>query len=45
MAQIKNIEHLTLGEMISNFDLYSGLPDGLAQLPIPEYIKIGKKNL
>ena len=43
MARIINIEDLTLKEMINNFLLYSGLPDGLTQLPLPEYIKIGKK--
>ena len=43
MVRIINIEDLTLKEMINNFLLYSGLPDGLTQLPLPEYIKIGKK--
>lgn len=45
MAHLKNIDQLTLKEMINNFDLYFGLPDGLSQLPLPEYIKIGKKKL
>jgi hypothetical protein len=45
MARIKEIESLTLGEMISNFTFYSGLPDGLTQLPLPEYIRIGKRKL
>jgi len=45
MARIVDIEKLTLKEMISNFLLYSGLPDGLAQLPLPESIKIKGKKL
>jgi hypothetical protein len=45
MARIKDIEALTLKEMIDNVTLYSGLPEGLAQLPLPEYIRIGRKRL
>ena len=40
---MKPIEKLTLKEMMFNFELYAGLPDGLIKLPVPEYIKIGKK--
>lgn len=42
---MKNINRLTLLEMINNFHLYTGLPDGLSQLPLPEYIKIKRKRL
>jgi len=45
MAHETGIEKLTLKEMINNFSLYSGLPDGLAQLPLPEYLKINGKKL
>jgi hypothetical protein len=45
MAHTISIEKLTLREMINNFSLYFGLPDGLSQLPMPEFIKIGKKKL
>ena len=41
MPKIKSIEKLTLKEMMFNFELYEGLPEGLGQLPCPEYIKIG----
>ena len=30
--------------MIVNFPLYSGLPDGLSELPLPDYIKIKGKR-
>lgn len=43
MARIKSIDKLTLQEMMLNFDLYIGLPDGLIQLPVPDYIKIKGK--
>ena len=39
------IDKLTLKEMINNCDLYSGLSDGLSQLPLPDYLKIGKKKI
>jgi hypothetical protein len=42
MARIKSIDKLTLKEMMLHFDLYAGLPDGLAQLPCPEKIRISK---
>ncbi len=42
MARIIDIDKLSLKEMIENFHLYLGLPDGLALLPLPEKIKIGK---
>jgi len=42
MAHIKSIDKLTLKEMMLNFELYLGLPDGLAQLPCPEKIQIRK---
>jgi hypothetical protein len=45
MAHMKSIERLTLLEMINNFQFYIGLPDGLSQLPLPEYLKIKRKKL
>jgi hypothetical protein len=44
MERIIPIEKLTLREMINNFHLYNALPDGLSQLPVPETIKIRKKE-
>ena len=44
MKRIKEISKLTLMEMILNFENYSALPDDLAQLPLPENIKIGRKR-
>jgi len=31
--------------MMNNFHLYSGLPDGLVQLPVPDKLKMGRKKL
>jgi len=45
MKNLKNIEKLTLKEMIYNFELYSGLPDSLILLPVPGYFKLGSKRL
>ena len=45
MAHMKSIDKLTLLEMINNFQFYIGLPDGLSQLPLPQYIKIKRKKL
>jgi hypothetical protein len=42
---MKSIEKLTLLEMINNFQFYIGLPDGLSQLPLPQYLKIKRKKL
>jgi hypothetical protein len=44
MARIKELEKLKLKEIMFNFDLYKGLPDGLIQLPIPEKIRIKDKD-
>jgi hypothetical protein len=44
MARMKSIDKLTLKEMIFQFHLYSGLPEGLLQLPVPEYITIKNKK-
>jgi len=44
MAYLKNIDHLTLKDMIENVQLYAGLPDGLIQLPVPDSIKINRKT-
>jgi len=35
MARIKNIEYLTLEDMANDLEAYSGLADGLIQLPCP----------
>jgi hypothetical protein len=43
--KLKGIDELTLRDMLDNLDLYSGLSDGLIQLPIPDYIEIKKKKL
>lgn len=43
MAHVKNIDSLTLRDMVEHIQLYSGLPDGLIQLPLPDRIKIGSK--
>lgn len=44
MALIE-LNKLTFGEMIRNVDQYIGLPSGLIQLPLPQYLKIGRKRL
>ena len=31
--------------MMNDFHLYSGLPDGLVQLPVPDKLKMGRKRL
>ena len=31
--------------MMNDFHLYSGLPDGLIQLPVPDKLKMGRKKL
>jgi len=43
MARIKEPEEITLNEMILNYELYSGLPEGLVQMPIPDKINIKDK--
>jgi hypothetical protein len=42
---MKSLDKLTLKEMMNNFHLYFGLPDGLVQLPVPDKLKIGRKQL
>lgn len=42
MANIKRIEKLTLFDMIKYPELYSGLADGLIDLPLPDKLKIKK---
>jgi hypothetical protein len=44
MAHPKSIDKLTLRDMMLNLDIYSGLSDGLSQLPLPENIRIGRKK-
>lgn len=46
MARVKDklISQITLLDMLSDFKSYSGLPEGLIQLPIVEYVKIGKRE-
>lgn len=38
MASLKSIEKVTLKDMINHIELYSGLPEGLKELPLPEKI-------
>jgi hypothetical protein len=45
MARMKSIDKLSLREMMLNFELYIGLPDGLTQLPVPDSIKICREEL
>jgi hypothetical protein len=40
-----NFDKLTLKEMMNNFHLYYGLPDGLVQLPVPDKLKMGRRKL
>ena len=40
MARIKDIQRLTLRDMMFNFDTYQGLPDGLKEMPVVN-VKIG----
>jgi hypothetical protein len=42
---MKSIDKLSLKEMMLNFELYVGLPDGLMQLPVPDSIKICRKEI
>ena len=44
MAHPKSIDKLTLRDMMLNLDIYSGLSDGLSQLPLSENIRIGRKK-
>jgi hypothetical protein len=44
MAYSKSIDRITLREMMLHFEKYTGLPDGLIQLPVPDYIEIKKKK-
>jgi len=39
-----HIDKLTLKDMMFNTLLYSGLPEGLVQLPVPDQIRIKDKN-
>jgi len=40
MKRIKGIDYLTLKDIAKDYDIYSGLPDGLIQLPCPDKITI-----
>ena len=42
---MRPIEKLTLKDMIEKVDLYVGLTSGLREMPLPQYIKIGRKEL
>jgi len=44
LAKVVPIEKLTFKEMLMHFELYSGLPDGLIQLPCPDTIRIKRKQ-
>jgi len=43
--RIKNVNKLTLADMIREPETYVGLEEGLLQLPVPDEIRIGKKLL
>jgi hypothetical protein len=45
MANIRSLDKLTLKDMIIDVHQYFGLAEGLAQLPIPGKLRIGKKKL
>jgi hypothetical protein len=45
MEGMIDLKRLTLREMIQNIDLYIGLSSGLIQLPVPQFLKIGRKKL
>ena len=45
MEKLKRIDRLTLFDMIKHPEIYSGLPEGLIELPLPDEFKIGKKLL
>src|SRR4030042_5840312 len=43
MARIKELDKLTLNEMMLNYQDYYGLPEGLIRLPVPDKIKLDGK--
>lgn len=43
MAQLKDPDKLTLKELMFRFEDYSGLPEGLIRLPVPNDIKIRRR--
>lgn len=45
MERIKQIDKLTLFDMIKYPELYSGLADGLIDLPLPDKLKIGRAHV
>jgi len=45
MAQVKEIQKLTLKDMMMNPETYYGLADGLAKLPAEQFITIRKRRL
>jgi len=44
MEKVKPIHRLTLFDMFKYPELYSGLAEGLTELPLPDILKIGKKE-
>ena len=44
MASVIPIDRLTLKDMMTDFD-YSGLAEGLKEMPVPEYFTLGLKRL
>jgi len=42
---MKSIDAITLADMVNDIGLYYGLPDGLIQLPVPDYLKIAGQKL
>jgi hypothetical protein len=43
--RIKPLAKLTLRDMMFDWERYAGLPDGLIQLPVPDYIRVSKRYL
>jgi hypothetical protein len=44
MAHVKHIDKLTIKDMMRDLASYAGLTEGLVQLPLPDRIKIGRKQ-
>lgn len=44
MARVKELHEIKLIDMMKDFELYKGLPDGLCRLPLPQYITIRKRK-
>ena len=44
MAHIKPINKVTFSDWMNKPELYDGITEGLAELPLPEYLRINRKN-